>query len=176
MPVEKKENMAYKKVARTAVLLLLIACNVSCDQVSKTIARQQIDYGEQIKLASGYFTFIKVENRGAFLSLGHGLPEGFRIVLLLILPLVVLLYALYYLLTKYHLSNLLALGMSFAIGGGIGNLYDRWRHGAVTDFMHLDLGVFQTGIFNMADVSLTIGVVMMFIALYAERKSEAARL
>lgn len=168
--------MTQRKIIRTLVLLVLIACNVSCDQVSKTIARQQIDYGERIPLASGYLTLIKVENRGAFLSLGHGLPDGFRFVLLLVLPLVVLLYALHYLLTKYYLSNLLALGLSFAIGGGIGNLYDRWRHGAVTDFVHIDFVIFQTGIFNMADVSLTIGVIMMFIALYAERKKDSLKI
>ncbi|WP_353184323.1 signal peptidase II [Parapedobacter lycopersici] len=162
--------MAYRKMIRAVVLLLLVACNVSCDQVSKTIARQQIDYGEQLKLASGYFTFTKVENRGAFLSLGHTLPEGVRFFLLSVVPLLVLLYGLYYLFTQHRMANLLALGLSFALGGGLGNLYDRWRHGSVTDFMHIDFVVFQTGIFNMADVSLTIGVIIMFIALSLERQ------
>lgn len=166
--------MNYKRVVRTIVLLLLVGCNISCDQVSKTIARQQIDYGEQIRWLSGYFTITKVENRGAFLSLGHTLPEGVRFVLLSVLPLLVLLYGLYYLITHYRMANLLALGLSFALGGGIGNLYDRWRHGSVTDFMHIDFVVFQTGIFNMADVSLTTGVILMFIALSAERRQQAA--
>jgi len=162
--------MNVKRIGRIAILLLLVAGNISCDQVSKRIARQQIDYGEQIKCLFGYFTLTKVENRGAFLSLGHTLPDSLRFVLLSVLPLLVLLYGLYYLLTQYRASNLLALGLSFALGGGIGNLYDRWRHGSVTDFMHLDLVVFQTGIFNMADVSLTTGVILMFIALAVERR------
>src|SRR5690606_2532687 len=135
----------------------------------KTIARQQIDYGEQLKWLSGYFTFTRVENRGAFLSLGHTLPDEIRFLLLSVMPLLVLLYGLYYLFTQTRMSNLLALGLSFALGGGFGNLYDRWRHGSVTDSMHIDLVLCQTGIFNMADVSLTTGVIIMIIALSQER-------
>ena len=163
-------NMTNRKLKRTLVLLLLVIGNVGCDQVSKTIARQRIDYGEQLQWLSGYFTITRVENRGAFLSLGHMLPDGVRFVLLSVLPLVVLLYGLYYLLTQTGMPRLLALGLGFALGGGLGNLYDRWRHGSVTDFMHIDFGVFQTGIFNMADVSLSLGVIIMFIALSRERR------
>lgn len=53
------------------------------------------------------------------------------------------------------------MGISFVIGGGIGNLYDRVLYGSVTDFMHLKFGIFQTGIFNMADVSIMLGMLII---------------
>jgi len=46
-------------------------------------------------------------------------------------------------------------------GGGIGNVYDRIIYGSVTDFLHIDLGLFETGIFNMADVSITTGALIL---------------
>lgn len=56
---------------------------------------------------------------------------------------------------------LILTGWCFVIGGGIGNLADRIIHGSVTDFLHLDLGVLQTGIFNFADVSIMAGLMMI---------------
>jgi signal peptidase II len=40
-------------------------------------------------------------------------------------------------------------------------VYDRLLHGSVTDFLHLDLGLFQTGVFNFADVSIMLGMVLL---------------
>ena len=49
------------------------------------------------------------------------------------------------------------IALSFIIGGGIGNIYDRILYNSVTDFMYFELGSFHTGIFNMADVSVVVG-------------------
>jgi signal peptidase II len=46
------------------------------------------------------------------------------------------------------------------------NIYDRIQYGSVTDFLHINLGVFQTGIFNMADVSITTGTCMILVDLF----------
>ncbi len=58
------------------------------------------------------------------------------------------------------------------IGGGIGNLIDRIVHGQVTDFFLIDLGFFKTGIFNMADVSVTMGALMILFLSISNRKLE----
>ena len=54
------------------------------------------------------------------------------------------------------------IGLCFVIGGGVGNLFDRMVYGSVTDFLYLKFGVFQTGIFNMADVSIMTGMLFSF--------------
>jgi signal peptidase II len=61
-------------------------------------------------------------------------------------------------------------GAAFVIGGGIGNLYDRIMFGSVTDFLHIDFVIFQTGIFNFADVSIMIGMAMIIAAAYVNRR------
>ncbi|MFZ6014425.1 MAG: signal peptidase II [Bacteroidota bacterium] len=150
-------------MARTLIIILLLASNIGCDQISKQVVRQNIGYDEQFSFINDQLTLMKVENTGAFLSLGHTLPQPFKSILLNIIPVLVLGFALLYLLTKKNLNNLTLLGVCFVGGGGIGNLYDRIIHGSVTDFVHIDFGFFQTGVFNMADVSIMSGMVMILL-------------
>lgn len=153
-------------------LLFMVLLNIGCDQVSKHIVRQKIDYNENISIIDNHVTLTKVENTGAFLSAGNDLPDVVRLVLLTILPLVVLGFGLYYLLSKKDLPVALQIGLCFLMGGGIGNIYDRIRFGSVTDFLHIDFGLFRTGIFNFADVSIMIGIAILFIQSFKKKVIE----
>jgi signal peptidase II len=143
--------------------MFVLSLNVGCDQISKNIVRHRIDYEDQIVLIKNCLTLTKIENTGAFLSMGGTWPYSIRLVLLTILPLIALGFGCIYLIAKRNLSRLTTLGICFAVGGGIGNIYDRIVYGSVTDFMHIDFYLFQTGIFNMADVSILIGVILIFL-------------
>ena len=60
------------------------------------------------------------------------------------------------------------------IGGGIANVFDRIVLGSVTDFFYIDLGgVFRTGIFNIADMSVTAGMIMLLIASFRSGKKKS---
>jgi signal peptidase II len=166
--------MKVSKGITSIVILLIVICNVGCDQISKTIVRNEIGYYENIKVYINNITLTKVENTGAFLSVGSVLPEFLKFILLILLPSVVLLTGLYFILTKARLSRLTIVGAAFVIGGGIGNLYDRIMFGSVTDFLHIDFVIFQTGIFNFADVSIMIGMAMIVAAAYATRRAVAS--
>ena len=144
----------------------MLSSNIGCDQISKSIVRQRINYNEQIGLMNNYVTLTRIENTGAFLSLGNSLPQPIRVLLLTILPLCVLGLTLIYLLTKRNLSNLTIVGICFVVGGGFGNIYDRIIYGSVTDFLHIDFLIFQTGIFNMADVSIVTGIFILLLNSY----------
>jgi len=155
--------MNDKKNLRLVLLLAMVALNIGCDQVSKSIIRNKVDYNENIDIIKNHFIITKVENTGAFLSAGNNLPDAVRFILLTILPVIVLGYALFYLLYKINLPRTIQIGMCFLIGGGIGNVYDRIIYGSVTDFLHMDFGLFRTGIFNLADVSIMIGIGILLI-------------
>ncbi|MBC7566858.1 MAG: signal peptidase II [Pedobacter sp.] len=157
------------RITRLAILLIVI-CNVGCDQISKNIVRKEVGYYENIKVFTDNITLTKVENTGAFLSMGSVLPQFLKFALLIILPAIVLLTGLYFILTKARLSRLTIIGAAFVIGGGIGNLYDRIMFGSVTDFLHIDFVIFQTGVFNLADVSIMVGMGMIIAAAYANRR------
>lgn len=163
--------MKSKALLSKLLLLLIIFCNIGCDQISKAIIRRELTSQDQLKFFNDALTVLKVENFGAFLSYADGFPESIKFVFLSLLPLLILGYAVYHLLTQSNHGRLYATGFCFLIGGGIGNLYDRLLYGSVTDFLHLDLGVLETGVFNLADVSISIGVLMLFIEVYRKRKS-----
>lgn len=159
-----------------ALIILIIMLNLAFDQISKIIVRNEVGHNELISIFGNWFTLTKTENTGAFLSAGSALPELVRIILLSVFPIIFLAYGLYMVLVKRVMYNLQVVGWCFVIGGGTGNLYDRIVHGSVTDFLHLDLGLFQTGIFNLADVSIMIGMFIILTGQFFYKKEESLTL
>lgn len=151
------------KIIRSIVIFAILVVNISCDQISKSVVRQKVHDYQEISVIKNFITLTKVENAGAFLSLGNTLPDSIRFILLTLLPLIVLGFGIGFLFLKNNLSKLQLLGFTFVLGGGIGNIYDRLIHGTVTDFLHIDFGIVQTGIFNMADVSIMTGVFIVLM-------------
>lgn len=158
--------MKINSLSRSLFILLLVSLNIGCDQLSKRIVRQEVSYTDNIKIFTDRFTLMKVENSGAFLSAGSTLPASIKFIFLTVLPILVIAYAMYWLLTKTKIPNLVVVGSCFLIGGGIGNLFDRVRYGSVTDFLHIDFGLFQTGVFNLADVSIMVGIALILVQAY----------
>src|SRR5688572_31144377 len=105
--------MKIKPFLRTLAILIILISNVGCDQISKRIVRKRIDYNEQISLVNSYLTLTKIENKGAFLSVGHSLPQPIKLLLLTILPMVSLGLAFLYLLMKKNLTNMTIIGVCF---------------------------------------------------------------
>ncbi|WP_158799690.1 signal peptidase II [Pedobacter sp. L105] len=157
------------KQQRNIYVLIIVIANMIFDQFSKYEARLNIAYDQTINVIGKHFILTKIENSGAFLSTGDSLEGSVKFIFLSLLPLIALSYGIYYLLRHPYLPRLLAFGISFVIGGGLGNLYDRIVYGSVTDFMHVDFLLFKTGIFNLADVSIMVGMVMIIINLYVKR-------
>jgi signal peptidase II len=165
----QKSGMKNGRVIRGFIILFLLLVNISCDQISKVVVREAIAYNEIIPL-NDFITLTKVENQGAFLSAGDSLSKPMRILILAILPSVVVLCGLWYLFRKTDLNRSTLAGLSFMIGGGIGNLYDRIAYGSVTDFLHIDFIWFETGIFNLADVSIMIGIGVVLVSSFYQTR------
>ena len=160
-------------IKRIVLVFTLIILNIGCDQVSKNMVRNQVEFRSTTEIIGEKFILTNVENAGAFLGMGSDLNPIVKTIFLLILPIVVLLLVLWYLITKQDLDNLTILGLSFIVGGGIGNLYDRILYGQVTDFFHIDFGgIFRTGIFNMADVSVMVGMGLILLASFIIKKKK----
>jgi len=150
-----------KSMKRGFFILLLVFANVSCDQISKKMAREQITTNERIQIIQDNLILTKVENSGAAYSWGSNWDPTVKRIVLQVIPAIVLLILLGMVLIKTEYPNSIIIGFSFVIGGGIGNVFDRIAYGSVTDFMYIDLGFFATEIFNMADVSIVIGALIV---------------
>ncbi|NIK93535.1 signal peptidase II [Mangrovimonas sp. CR14] len=160
------------KFTRNVGIILLVIFNIALDQISKFIVRAKVDPYSETPIIGDYFTLHNVENKGAFLGMGSELNDTLRLILLLILPLAVLGYVMYYIITNKNLDKASVIGFSCIVGGGIANVYDRVMYGSVTDFFHIDLGgVFRTGIFNIADMSVMFGLGLLLYSNFKNKKA-----
>lgn len=127
------------------------------DQLSKYIVVQTIQIHESITVMSGFFNLVHVRNRGmAFGMLNHGdIDFGFYILVFATIVAIALLIFWFSRLKREEWR--LVLGLSFVLGGALGNLIDRLRLQEVIDFLDFYLGSFHWPAFNVADSAITVG-------------------
>ena len=157
--------MIAKNIIRIILILLVITANIGCDQFSKKIVKRSVLPYETIRVLNDHLTVTRVENSGAFLSAGDSMSKTSKQIFLTLIPIIAMILGLVYLFLKPVSGNVL-IGLCFVIGGGLGNLFDRIMHGSVTDFLFVKVGIFETGIFNLADVSIMTGMLFIFIQFF----------
>ena len=154
-----------KVLNRNLFIALIVIFNVAIDQISKVWVRATFIYGETKRLIGDTFIMQYVENEGAFLGMGSDMNPTLHFILLKLLPLLVLGYVIYYIVKTKSLDRTSLIAFCFIVGGGLSNVFDRFAFNKVTDFLFIDLGgVFKTGIFNIADVAVTTGMVMLIFS------------
>jgi len=139
---------------------------VSWDRATKDLAKEHLMNKAPVSYWHDTFRLEYVENTGAAMSLGDGLPAKTSFWLLGILPLAFLSAMFVYAIRKSdQLSPLRMISFSLIVAGGTGNIIDRLvfdRH--VTDFMNIGIQHIRTGIFNFADVFITTGVICLLLS------------
>jgi len=99
------------------------------------------------------------------MGVGSGL-EASTFLYIGIVLVAVLLAGLFGLLIYKGFSHVIfALAWGLVVGGGLSNLLERARQGAVTDFIVIDLDFIQSGIFNIADLGNLVGIVFLIISV-----------
>lgn len=157
---------ARTHAARTLLTLLLLFSCVGCDQVIKELARTYLAFQPPLSCCHDVVRLHYVENAGAFLGLGWNLSEEMRILVFQIAVGIGLLALFVVLLRSQNHPRGFLIAWTLILSGGIGNVLDRLlHHGRVTDFMNLGIGSLRTGIFNVADVFITAGVVWLLLTL-----------
>jgi signal peptidase II len=142
------------------VTTVLVSC-VGCDQTTKSVAQSFLSetdvwslWGDTVRLQLAY-------NSGAFLSLGATLPEAWREGIFSVGTSGLLLVLLGSALFSKSASTLEILAYSLMLAGGVGNLIDRVMNSYVVDFINIGVGSLRTGVFNLADIAVSFGVLML---------------
>ena len=157
--------MQRSTVVRVGAIALIVLVTIGLDQTTKELARTYLRDQGTVRVVGDVFIFRYVENVGGFLSLGSRLPGAVRTGLLVAFPLAALAWLVISMVRSSTLSWRLLTGLSFIAGGGFGNLFDRVFHGGhVSDFMNLGIGNLRTGIFNVADMAIMAGCVLLLIS------------
>jgi signal peptidase II len=146
--------------ARSLLLLLAIVGTVGCDRGTKMLAAAELAGGGSHSFLGDSVRLVYAENAGAFLSLGAHWPEWARrgalgtVVAAALVGIALVAW-------RHRTGGTMALGLCLILAGGGSNLFDRVAWGHVVDFMVLRAGPLQTGVFNVADVAITLGVALV---------------
>jgi signal peptidase II len=154
------------KILKLIFILSIICTIVGCDQWSKFYVKNTLEMYTTYHIVGNLIVLCYTENSGGFLGLGSGLHPGLKPAVFLIIPAIVLLALLIYTLVnsirKKTLPTIDVFGFCCIIGGGIGNLIDRSVYGGkVIDFMNFGIGELRTGILNVADLAVTLGITII---------------
>jgi len=148
---------------RRILLALIVLLTITLDQETKMMARASLM--NTMPRRYGVLTLMHTENAGAFLSLGEHLPANVRGLIFDGLVSIGLLAAAFVLFTGRMQPGPDDVAIALIIGGGVGNLIDRFRLGGrVTDFLYLATGPLHTGVFNIADMAITGGVLWLALS------------
>ncbi|MGM9631613.1 MAG: signal peptidase II [Eubacteriales bacterium] len=142
------------------VWLLIIAGVIGLDQLTKWLTVINLDLKETVPIIENVFHFTYVRNTGAAFSIFNEPDERW---IFLTISVVAIIALFFYLWKERNGDKLLCVGMSFILGGGIGNMIDRCLLGYVIDF--IDVRLIKFAIFNIADSFVCVGVALFVIAV-----------
>ncbi|OIA99326.1 signal peptidase II [Paenibacillus sp. LC231] len=139
----------------------------SVDQLIKWSVATYMDLGQKIPLISGVIQLTSIRNRGA----AFGILQNQRLFFIVVTA-IVLIGIIVYLRKIYRKQKLLAYALALIFGGALGNFVDRALHGEVVDM--LEFTFINYPVFNMADVFITTGVIMIMIDTFRSSKADKA--
>ena len=146
------------------VYFLISALLVGLDQWRKYLTVQNISLGETKEFIPGFLSLTHLRNTGAAWSLLEG-----KMIFFYVITVIVSVVIIYLLIKNYKKSIWYSVGLSFVLAGAIGNFIDRVRLGYVVDMLQTDFMNFP--IFNVADSTLVVGVICIFIYLILDEKA-----
>ena len=157
---------------RVALVISVLFLTVGCDQVTKVVARETLKNFRTLHFFSNSLTLQYTENPGAFLSLGASLPESLRFGIFTLAVSLFLAFTLFILFQKNNMDRVTTVALALLTGGGIGNLIDRLFRGKVSDFIHISVGPLQTGVFNVADMAIVLGVILYLFVHFRSKENQ----
>lgn len=160
-------NGAMGDQRRKAVLYgALVSVVVVLDIITKWVVERSMELYRPVPVLGDFFRLTYIYNRGAAFGLSLGDYSRY-IFLALTVAAVVLLYTWY---RSTPLDDRLRLvAIALVTGGAIGNLIDRVRHHhGVVDFLDFGIGNFRWPVFNIADIGVTVGALLLAISLWRE--------
>lgn len=155
-----------KYLADYAYLFAIAATIILLDQLTKHLVRTNLPMATVFMpdlWLSQYARIVNWKNTGAAFGMFQSLSTVFTI-----LPFVVSAVIIYYFPQVPRQDWYLRLAMGMLLGGALGNLVDRLTLGYVTDF----ISIWRFPVFNLADLSITTGVVIMFLGMWLQERQK----
>lgn len=135
------------------------------DQITKALVANLMHLYQAIEIVPNFVHLTYLKNTGAAFGVLAGTRSPLRMAFFVLVSSVAIGCVLYLLKNLRPGRTSLVASLSLILGGAVGNLIDRLRMGEVIDFIDLHWHHFHWPAFNVADSSITIGVILLFIQM-----------
>lgn len=140
--------------------IILFAVLVALDQISKYLAVTYIGIGNSIKVIENFFSLSCSTNTGAGFSFLAD-KEWAQTLFMIITPVALVGFIIFYFFAVKNNYKWLTVTLTVIVAGTVGNYIDRILNGQVVDFLSFKFGDYYFPTFNVADICLTVGVIML---------------
>jgi signal peptidase II len=148
------------------ILLISFPIIIILDQLTKSWAVSALELNTKIPIIENFFYLTLVYNRGAAWSIF----SGNRWFLVAVSSLATIGFTFYYFKIMKSSSTFTLTGLALTIAGTFGNLIDRALFGEVVDFLDFLIIGYDYPVFNIADTSLVVGMIILVLGMYLEEK------
>lgn len=161
-PQLNKQGLGYFKSCLASYWPWLIISLIIfiVDQLSKTLVSQNLVYGQRLNVLP-IFDITLLFNTGAAFSFlaDFGVASRWIFTAIALLAIVLILYWL----NKYKTNRLFCLALSLILAGALGNVYDRIMLGHVVDFLLFYWHEWYYPAFNVADIAISCGAILLIV-------------
>lgn len=155
------------------ILFSLCGLVLSLDQLSKYMAKSLIGASAEFEVLPGFLRFVNVENNGFAFGLLKKAPSHLQDIFFIAVPVFALILILLIFIKLRDGQMLTSIALTCILGGAVGNLLDRVKFGFVIDFLDIHFqDSYHFPPLNIADLSIVIGVALMFFATIKQPEKE----
>ncbi|MBW2305546.1 MAG: signal peptidase II [Deltaproteobacteria bacterium] len=165
----KRRVVVIKKIALKYWLLMVIVLTLLVsDQATKAMVINSLSENETIPVLEGYLNLTHVRNQGA--AFGILSDGGARIQRYFFIPITIVVSLAILIIISHSRKDEIfkVISLSMVLSGALGNLMDRVRWGGVVDFIDIHYGTLHWPAFNVADASISIGVILLIVHLIVD--------
>ncbi len=163
MTKKQEEAGQFCPVVFYMYYILLVAI-IFLDQVIKILVRHNMALGQSVQIISDFFSIKYIENDG----MAFGMLSGNRLFLIVVPIIALVVIYLLWLKYKERFRPIFSISVMMILAGGASNIFDRIMFGSVTDYLSFK----GFAIFNFADISATLGCVLLCISIWFFEKAK----
>lgn len=156
------------------ILFAAAAIIVALDQWSKLYIKSHFVLYELRPVIDGFFSITFIMNKGAAFGMLAKLNESYRQIFFIIVTAVAI-AAVVYLMVKEKGMKIRLVSYTLILAGAFGNFIDRIYMGKVVDFLLVYYKQYQWPAFNVADISISIGIGLLFLDYIILKKRDNNR-
>lgn len=158
------------------ILFSLSGLIICLDQLTKFLSHSRLVEGTESNGLGSWLVFTQIRNNGFAFRMLEKLPASIQDVFFIAVPVFALVLIILIFIKLQDNQMLTGVALTTILAGALGNMVDRIQHGYVVDVVRFQLGAYRSAPFNIADISIVVGVILMIFNTLIQHRQERASL